>query len=144
MSMPAELPAELHSAIVELCSAGDHLAEARQFEDALAKYNAAWEMVPAPKTEWNASTWILAAIADACFPGGFRTSAKEALEYAMHCPGGIGNPLLHLRLGQTLLDTGEQDRAADELARAYMGAGHEVFADQDAKYLDFLKTRLIL
>jgi hypothetical protein len=144
MSMPADLPAELHSAIVELCSAGDHLAETQQFEDAIGKYNAAWEMVPAPKTEWNASTWVLAAIADACFLGGFKTSAREALEYAMHCPGGIGNPFLHLRLGQVLLDTGEQDRAVDELALAYMGAGDEIFADQDAKYLDFLRTRMIL
>ncbi|MNY35732.1 hypothetical protein D3C86_1701600 [compost metagenome] len=59
----------------------------------------------------------------------------------MTCPGGIGNPFLHLRLGQVLLDDGQDDRAADELMRAYMGAGPQIFAAEDARYLAFLKTR---
>lgn len=29
----------------------------------------------------------------------------------------------------------------EELMRAYMGAGPEIFVGQDARYLDFLKTR---
>ena len=144
MSVPAELPAELHARIEALCADGDRLAEAHEFDDAVAKYNAAWSMVPEPRTDWNASTWILAAIGDACFLGGYQTSAREALEYAMHCPGGIGNPFIHLRLGQTLFDAGEQDRAADELARAYMGAGADIFADQDERYLEFLRTRMAI
>ena len=32
--------------------------------------------------------------------------------------------------------------AADELARAYMGAGTEIFENDDPKYLEFLKTKL--
>jgi hypothetical protein len=39
------------------------------------------------------------------------------------------------------LDAGEPDAAADELIRAYMGAGQEIFASEDRRYLDFLKTR---
>jgi hypothetical protein len=31
--------------------------------------------------------------------------------------------------------------AADELMRAYMGAGPEIFAEQDPKHLRFLQTR---
>ncbi|HEY0648749.1 hypothetical protein [Phenylobacterium sp.] len=144
MSESAELPSALHAQIEALCAEGDRLAEARMFEDAIARYNAAWRLVPEPKTNWNASTWVLAAIGDACFLGGFQTSAREAFEYAMHCPDGIGNPFLHLRLGQVLFDAGEQDRAADELARAYMGAGNEIFADQDCRYLEFLRTRMAI
>ena len=37
---------------------------------------------------------------------------------------------------------GNLDRSADELARAYMGAGTSIFANEDAKYSAFLKTRL--
>jgi hypothetical protein len=33
------------------------------------------------------------------------------------------------------------DRAADELTRAYMGAGDEIFQDAE-KYFAFLKTRI--
>src|SRR5690349_5930934 len=115
----AELPAAVHEAIQRHCANGDALAEGRQYEAAVQEYNRAWAMVPDPKTEWNASTWIRAAIGDACFLSGYLTSAREALRYAMLCPGAIGNPFLHLRLGQVLFDQAELDGAADELIRAY-------------------------
>jgi hypothetical protein len=60
----------------------------------------------------------------------------------MHWPDAIGNPFLHLRLGQCQLELGNESRAADELARAFMGAGIEMFLSQDPKYLTFLKSRL--
>ena len=136
-----ELPQELHATIERLCAEGDQLAEAEKFEQAIALYNQAWELVPEPKNHWNASTWILAAIGDAAFLSGYKTSALEAFEYAMTCPGAVGNPFLHLRLGQLLHDKGDLDRAADELMRAYMGAGLEVFDLEDPRYLAFLRTR---
>ncbi|MCP2067939.1 tetratricopeptide repeat protein [Pseudomonas laurylsulfatiphila] len=141
MSENGELSPDLHAEIKKLCGDGDLLAESGHFEDAVAQYNKALALIPFPKNDWEAATWILAAIADACFLSGLTTSAYEALQYAMTCPGGIGNPFLHLRLGQVLLDDGQGDRAADELMRAYMGAGLEIFAAEDARYLIFLKTR---
>jgi hypothetical protein len=53
----------------------------------------------------------------------------------------IGNPFLHLRLGQCQFELGNFDRAADELTRAHVGAGAEIFEGAD-KYFTFLKTRL--
>jgi hypothetical protein len=97
--------------------------------------------VPEPKNEWEASTWLLAAIADTCFAGGWHTSARKALDYAMTCPGALGNPFLHLRRGEVALEQGEEDVAADELMRAYMLEGIEIFAREDPKYLAFLGTR---
>ena len=138
---PKELDAATHERIKAHYAAGDRLAATRAFEGAIAEYNKAWALVPDPPNEWNASTWILAAIADAAFLGGYLTSAREALQYAMTCPGAIGNPFLHLRFGQVLFDAGEPDAAADELIRAYMGAGREIFASEHSRYLEFLKTR---
>lgn len=140
----SELPSQVHEAIKQLCASGDALAASGRHEEAISEYNRAWEMVPEPKVMWNASTWILAAIGDAAFLGGYETSAREALEYAMHCPDALGNPFLHLRLGQILFDAGETDRAADELMRAYMGAGPEIFATENGRYLAFLRTRATL
>jgi tetratricopeptide (TPR) repeat protein len=131
----------IYQAIKAYCAKGDELAAARSFEAAMAEYNKVWRLVPDPCNAWNASTWILAAIADAAFLGGYPTSAREALQYAMTCPDAIGNPFLHLRYGQVLLDAGEPDAAADELIRAYMGAGQEIFASEDRRHLDFLKNR---
>jgi hypothetical protein len=59
----------------------------------------------------------------------------------MTCPGAIGNPFLHLRYGEVLYDAGELDAAADELMRAYRGAGLDIFLREDSRYLEFLKTR---
>ena len=139
--MMAELPDVIHEHILQLSAQGDELANGRRFEEAISKYNSAWEMVPEPKTNWNASTWLLAAIGDAAFLGGWHQSARETLEFAMHCPDAIGNPFLHLRLGEALFEQGELDRSADELIRAYMGAGDEIFASEDPKYRAFLATR---
>lgn len=139
-----ELAPELHQRIQALCAEGDALDEADRLEDALKRYNEAWKLVPSPKSEWSASTWILAAIGDVSFRAGYLTSSLEALEYAMHCPGALGNPFIHLRLGQVLFERGAEDRAADELARAYMGAGDEIFASEDSKYRDFLAARMRL
>jgi hypothetical protein len=136
-----ELDAKLHSAIEELCSNGDKFADAQVFESAIAEYNKAWELIPDPKNNWEASTWVLAAIADSAFFAGYKTTAREALEYAMTCPGAIGNPFLHLRYGQVLFDVSELDISADELMRAYMAEGKNIFEGEDPKYLEFLATR---
>lgn len=138
---PRELDDQVHGELANLCAEGDDLARAGEFRDAIARYNQAWALIPEPRYEWRASTWVLAAIADASFLGGYRTTARDALDYVMYCPDAIGNPFLHLRRGQVLYDDSQLDAAADELMRAYMGAGREVFADENPKYIRFLATR---
>lgn len=68
--------------------------------------------------------------------------SKAAFSDAMHCPNALGNPFIHLRLGQSQYEPGNMQRAADELARAYMGAGKDIFQEDDPKYFEFLKTVL--
>jgi len=136
-----ELDDAVHEQIKILCAEGDALAGEAKYSDALTKYWAAWDLLPEPPTDWEAATWILAAIGDANFLGGDYVAGRDNLSMAMHCPGAIGNPFLHLRLGQCQFELGDLDRAADELTRAYMGAGDEIFEVGD-KYFAFLKTRL--
>ena len=137
----AELEDEAHKRIQDLCSRGDALAEKSDYASALELYWAAWDLLPEPRTDWEAATWILAAIGDANYLGGDYVAGRDNLSMAMHCPQAIGNPFLHLRLGQCQYELGNLDRAADELARAYMGAGPDIF-DGAERYFTFLKTRL--
>lgn len=137
----SELVGPLYEQIKTYCRQGDILADAKSYEPAIAEYNKAWELIPEPKNDWSASTWVLAAIGDAAFLGGYLTSAREALQYAMTCPDAVGNPFLHLRLGEVLHDLGHFDDAADELMRAYMAEGDEIFASESPRYLQFLATR---
>ncbi|WP_434989647.1 tetratricopeptide repeat protein [Xanthomonas melonis] len=139
-----ELDPQLYEDLKVFAASGDRLAAQGDFEKAIAEYNKAWKLLPEPKNNWEAATWLLAAIADACFLAGFTKSAYEALEYAMTCPGAIGNPFLHLRYGQVLFDSGEFDAAADELMRAYMGDGLEIFSAENDKYINFLKERAVI
>jgi tetratricopeptide (TPR) repeat protein len=136
-----ELSDAVHTEIERLCAVGDELAKQQQLAQALASYWAAWDLLPDPKTEWEAATWILAAVGDANFLSGDYVAGRDNLSNAMHCPDAIGNPFLHLRLGQCQFELGALDRAADELMRAYMGAGADIFKDQDPKYLRFLQSR---
>jgi hypothetical protein len=141
MTSSADIPDEIHQRISSHSATGDQLAADGGFADALTEYNLAWRLVPDPKNHWEAATWLLAASADANFHLQRFDKAKASLQYAMTCPGGLGNPFLHLRLGQVHFELGDLDAAADELMRAYMGDGREAFADEDPKYLAFLETR---
>ncbi|MBP0583484.1 hypothetical protein J8I29_29465 [Labrys sp. LIt4] len=137
----AELEDTLYEQIKALSATGDALAQDGDYEGALLRYWEAFELLPEPKTDWEAGTWLLAAIGDANFLQGNFSDGRNNLTYAMLFPGAIGNPFLHLRLGQCLFELGNLGQAADELIRAYMGDGPDTFADEDDKYLRFLSTR---
>jgi hypothetical protein len=138
----SDLDDSLYDQIKRLCADGDRLAEEDRPAEALASYWAAWDLLPAPKTSWEAATWILAAIGEANFLNGDFDAGRGNLSTAMHCPKAIGNAFLHLRLGQCQFELGNLDSAGDELARAYMGGGEEIFQDEDPKYFSFVKSRL--
>lgn len=138
----AKLSDEIDEQIQSLCQEGDELAGDGTYAKALDCYWAAWNLLPEPKTGWEAATWILGAVGDANYLNRDFAAGRDNLSFAMRCPGAIGNAFLHLRLGQCDYQLGNLDRAADELTRAYMAAGVEIFEQDDTKYLAFLKTRL--
>lgn len=127
--------------IQALSERGNACMEADDFIGAVKCFDQAWLHLPEPKMQWPQATWLLASIGDAHVLRGDFPSAHEALTACMYCPDAIGNPFIHLRLGQAQFELGNLPRAADELMRAYMGAGPEIFAMEDTKYLDFLATR---
>lgn len=136
------LPEALYKEIVALSKEGDGFAEDRRFEEALARYHAALQLLPEPREKWEAATWLLAAIGDAYYLSGHIEEAAEAFSHAMHCPDAIGNPFLHLRLGQCRLTLGDEVKAADELTRAYAMGGVEIFEKEDPRFIKFLDTKI--
>jgi hypothetical protein len=73
----AELSAAVHDRIQALCSKGDAFAAKGNYPAALNEYWAAWDLLPEPPTDWEAATWILAAIGDANFLGHDFTAARD-------------------------------------------------------------------
>ena len=114
----AELPDATHERIKALCAEGDQRGRDGHTVEAIESYEAARLLLPEPKTDWEAATWILAAIGDTHYVSGEFERGRDSLLTAMHCPDAIGNPFLHLRLGQCQFELGNRERAGDELARA--------------------------
>ncbi|WP_312369728.1 tetratricopeptide repeat protein [Stenotrophomonas sp.] len=137
-----ELPHVVHEKIRTLTAEGDLLAQKQRFDEAVTRYNEAWKLVPEPKANWQASTWLLAAIGDACFLGGYFKSGADAFSFALHCPEGLGNPFVHLRLGQCEFERGNLPEAIEQLTRAYALEGADIFGQDDPKYFDFLKSKI--
>lgn len=131
-----------YSKIEKLSKKGDKYAETGDYTKALDKYREAYDLIPKPKTDWEATTWLLAAIGDANFLSSNFEAGADNFGVAMNCPEGLGNPFLHLRLGQCLFEIGNLQKASDELTRAYAIAGQEIFEDEDSKYFEFLKTKI--
>jgi tetratricopeptide (TPR) repeat protein len=136
-----ELPDDVYAEVKELCQEGDILAATGETAEARKRYVAALRLLPRDPRTWAASTWIYVAIGDTHLRCGDVDRAYKCFHNAVQCPDGLGNPYIHLRLGQTAFERGEHDRAADELMRAYLGGGPGIFAEDDPKYLAFLRTR---
>ena len=137
-----ELPDDIYERISDLGEAGNEAAEADDLEGAIASYRQAWDLLPEPKQQWQAATWILGAIGDFQFALGDYAAARDTLTQAMECAEAVGNPFLHLRLGQAHFETGNMERASDELARAFLIEGTVIFDDEDPKYLALIKDKL--
>ena len=140
-NMP-QLSASVQNDIDRLCAQGDSCADLNNFPEALGLYWEAWDLLPEPKIQCEAATWILAAVGDATFLGRDYEAGRDNLSTVMHCPGGIGIPFLHMRLGQCQFELGDQANAIDELTRAYMGGGEDLFDHEDPKYLDFVEAAI--
>ena len=114
-----------------------------KYSDAIQGYWRAYDLLPNPKQNWRQTTHLLAAIGEANFLVGNYEACRDNLSLAMYSPGAIGTPTIHLRLGACQYELGNMDRAADELARAYILAGKSIFKERDQKYLTFVKTKLL-
>ena len=129
-----------YSRILELSKQGDDYAKCKKFAKAIDSYYDALDLVPDPLEAYSATTWLLTAIGESYLLSGDCENASDVLEKAMHCPDAIGNPFIHLILGIAQFELGNLDRARDNLARAYMGGGKEIFSEDEIKYYEYLKT----
>ncbi|PSL47172.1 hypothetical protein CLV51_10217 [Chitinophaga niastensis] len=139
-----ELPDSIYEQIEQLSEAGNDLADADNYDGAIAKFTEALELIPAPKNNWEASTWLYASIGDMQFlKDDFKAAADNFFD-ALNGPDAQTVGFIHLRLGECLLELKQEDKSLDHLLRAYMLEGAEIFAAEDSKYFDFLRERVEL
>ena len=138
-----ELPLEIYDKVDDLSSEGNDFCDAGQFDDAIAKWSEALDLLPEPKSDWEASTWLWASIGDAEYQRGKLTEARTAFFDALNGPDGQSNAFIHYRLGQCEIKLGNQDNGVEHLLRAYMLDGDRIFSDEKdgAEFLNHLKDR---
>ena len=69
-----------------------------------------------------------------------RSNLMDAVKYFDEARA---NPFVQLRLGQTMLELGEEAEAANWLTRAYLSEGLSLFEEDDPKYVGFIKGKLL-
>lgn len=137
-----ELPPEVFEEINDLRQQGDTCLESKDFAGAYAKYHEAWSKLPEPANAWRAGVWLIAAMGDAMFYSGQYSQARELFQQAADYYSAEENPFVRLRLGQTSLELGDEERAKDELLKAFSMVGKMIFSEDDPKYYEFLKSRV--
>jgi tetratricopeptide (TPR) repeat protein len=133
-----ELDDKIYDKIVDLCNEGEGLFSNSLYDKALKKYLKALDLLPLPKEQWDASTWIYSAIGDVYFAKNDYQAASDYFYDAFNCPEGYYNPFILLRLGQSLFEQGDFEKAKEYLLRAYMLEGDEIYEDEEEKYLNLI------
>jgi tetratricopeptide (TPR) repeat protein len=137
-------PISLESEIQARIDHGDVFLNKGDFAAAVKLYREALAMIPEPKVQYEIALPAFTALGEAYFYSGNYANALVALREALKAPGGVENPLLHLRLGQTYYESGQLDPAADSLTKSYALGGSDIFKGEDDKYVTFLATRIEL
>ncbi|HSZ26195.1 MAG TPA: hypothetical protein VK766_10765 [Cytophagaceae bacterium] len=136
---------KIHVEIEKICDRGDEFAQLGDYPSALENYWKAYDLLPEPKEEWVAGTWILAAIGDTNFLNkDYQAGIDNISTAAKYFPNVADNPFLHLRLGQCEFELGNYEKASDEFMKTFSLEGEELFLNEDSKYFELLKSKLVL
>lgn len=124
-----ELPDEIHAEVTRLFQEGANFEDLNAPDAAVESHTAALELLPTPRTQWEAATLLYTALADALGALDRWADAYEALQLALQSPDGRGNGYVWLRLGDAHRAEGRNPQALEAYTSAYMLEGTEIFAD---------------
>lgn len=139
-----QLDDRLYDQVVALSTEGDALMDNEKYEEAINSYCRALDLLPEPKSSWEAYTWLFVAIGEAYFELHEYESAIKRFKTAQKGAEGLDNPFIYLRTGQCAYELANKQQAIDNLLRAYMLDGIDIFEDEDAKYVNYLKSSVTL
>jgi len=134
-----KLSDEIYKDITNLTNQGNNYIDKNRLSDAIDCFNRALDLIPEPKNDWEASTWIYTALGDVYFIKKEFEIASDNLFNAYSCHDGYTNPFILLRLGQSLLEINNVEKAKEYLLRAYMLEGDSIFENEEKKYFNLIK-----
>jgi tetratricopeptide (TPR) repeat protein len=137
---------KIYARLEELSEAGNDLLDDKNPADAIRKWQSALELLPEPKQDWEAATWLHASIGDAEYQLGNFDAARHSFFDALNAVDGNGNPFVYFRLGQCQVKLGQADDAIDNFLKAYMLDGENIFRSDPhgVACLALLKSRELI
>lgn len=142
MWLDEDLSAEVTARIEPLCALGSSLSNENPTL-AIEKLREAFEILPEPREQWLAGTWILTVIGDIAYLSGNLALAYDSFYGIDLYEGWHANAFIRLRRGQVAFDRGDFQNAANELTFAFMAGGYEILEHEDDKYAEFVLSRLL-
>ena len=112
----------------------------KEWDKALKQYNEALNLIPDPKNNWKASTWLYVAIGDVYY---YDKQYNETINYmneALKCPEGLGNQYINLRIGESYFELEEWSNAKKYLIEAYIVEGTDIFEGEPQKYYKLIES----
>ncbi|MGH1485861.1 MAG: tetratricopeptide repeat protein [Cellvibrionaceae bacterium] len=131
------------STIQAICAKGYQHYSQKDYEAALRLFYQAWLKVPKPQNEHPAAATILSGIGDTYYRLGKYDPAIEALRSALACPDTDEQSLILMRLGQSLINAGQELQGKIYLHRAYRLCGDQAFKDEHPKYREVIDDIVI-
>lgn len=136
------LPDTIGGQVEQLSMRADLLMEKGEFEEAIQLYQQGLEIIPEPKSTYEATLWFLVAIGDAYWYLREWEHARPYFEQCLKVLGGTENPFVRLRLGQILYEMGDLVAAQQQLQHGLEMEGEVLFEDEDEKYLKLASTMM--
>lgn len=136
-----ELDDRVYYKILALSDEGENLLELGHTQSAISTFQQAVDLLPEPKSAWEASEWLHAAIGDAYYRQGDYENALNNFQAArMAGSEAEPNPYILLRLGSCYYRLGNREMASQYLISAFMMEGEEIFVEEDEDVREFLAS----
>ncbi len=128
------------SLIKSLLKKGDRLLDKEDFKQAKVVYQQALNVLnDCDEVHRDLCKETLIALGDVCFLSSDYKQAVQYLDLYLEHNNGKSNPMLNLRLGQSLFEIGDVKGGWEYLFKAFMSGGVELFSGEDTKYLFFVQ-----
>lgn len=135
---------EIPDAIQEKLTSIDDITVSSQ--DVAAKVDALYDMYSSltdEQKQGREGRYFIIRIGEVCYAEKMIDDALDNFNFAMKFSDTLGNPYLHMRLGQLQYCLGNQERQIDELSRALIMGGEAVFNNESPLFLQMVKAELV-
>ncbi|MEQ4619374.1 MAG: hypothetical protein ABN482_15220 [Corticimicrobacter sp.] len=137
MKVLSDLNPKLEDSIVSVVEEGNILQTNKDHQAAQQKYQAAWDLLPAPQLDWEIASWIASCLYSVHFECAAYAEAKKWAEISLKTRSSDIDTAPLIDLGMVCHELGQNEEAYAYFHDAYRYGKKRAFRERPKKYLDF-------